>query len=56
MTARSYLSAAKGMTAKIIVIGPATGKAVASMGFKVAGVARPHTMEGLFKAVLKYGR
>lgn len=39
--------------AKVVCIGPVTARAAREAGFRVAAVARPHTLEGLVEAVMR---
>lgn len=48
----SALGAVRG-TPKVVCIGPVTAKQARDMGFSVAAVAKPHTMEGLVTALVR---
>jgi uroporphyrinogen-III synthase len=48
----SALGAVRG-TPKVVCIGPVTAKQARTLGFTVAAVARPHTMEGLVVALVR---
>lgn len=48
----SALGAVRG-TPKVVCIGPVTAKQARAVGFTVAAVAKPHTMEGLVAALVR---
>lgn len=56
MTAKSFFSAKPAFRGKIAAIGPATARAIEALGHRVDAVAKPHTLEGLFKAVVNHAR